>query len=177
MAGDAYYTILGVPRTASKDEIKRAYRRLAKKYHPDLNKESPKAAEEKFKQLSEAYEVPADDEKGRVRGVSFRGPHGRRRGPAARPRVRPGPPGRRGGGPRGPPRRDPEGDLPQPSHRVPGLQRDRGGGRPAGPLCRVRGARRGEPLPEPRLQPVQHGHDLPQLPRPPCSDRSAVQGL
>src|SRR3990172_8870581 len=66
MAGDAYYTILGVPRTASKDEIKRAYRRLAKKYHPDLNKESPKAAEEKFKQLSEAYEVLADDEKRRI---------------------------------------------------------------------------------------------------------------
>src|SRR2546422_700531 len=57
---------LGVPRAASKDEIKRAYRRLAKKHHPDLNKDDPKAAEEKFKQISEAYEVLADDEKRRI---------------------------------------------------------------------------------------------------------------
>ena len=66
MAGSDYYDILGVPRGASKDEIKRAYRRLAKKYHPDLNKDDPKAAEEKFKQVSEAYEVLADDEKRRI---------------------------------------------------------------------------------------------------------------
>ncbi len=61
-----YYETLGVPRGASKDEIKRAYRRLAKKHHPDLNKDDPKAAEEKFKQISEAYEVLADDEKRRI---------------------------------------------------------------------------------------------------------------
>src|SRR2546422_10010980 len=61
-----YYGVLGVPRGASKDEIKRAYRRLAKKYHPDLNKDNPKVAEEKFKQLSEAYEVLADDEKRKI---------------------------------------------------------------------------------------------------------------
>ncbi len=66
MADDDYYGTLGVPRGASKDEIKRAYRRLAKKYHPDLNKDNPKAAEEKFKQVSEAYEVLADDEKRRI---------------------------------------------------------------------------------------------------------------
>ncbi len=66
MAGPDYYEVLGVPRGASKDEIKRAYRRLAKKYHPDLNKDDPKAAEEKFKQVSEAYEVLADDEKRRI---------------------------------------------------------------------------------------------------------------
>ncbi len=66
MAGPDYYDILGVPRGASKDDIKRAYRRLAKKYHPDLNKDDPKAAEEKFKQVSEAYEVLADDEKRRI---------------------------------------------------------------------------------------------------------------
>lgn len=66
MAGPDYYEVLGVPRGASKDEIKRAYRRLAKKYHPDLNKDNAKAAEEKFKEVSEAYEVLADDEKRRI---------------------------------------------------------------------------------------------------------------
>src|SRR2546429_3943503 len=66
MADADYYGVLGVPRGASSDEIKRAYRRLAKKYHPDLNKENAKAAEEKFKQLSEAYEVLADPEKRKI---------------------------------------------------------------------------------------------------------------
>jgi len=66
MGDQDYYGVLGVPRGASKDEIKKAYRRLAKKYHPDLNKDNPKAAEEKFKQLSEAYEVLADEEKRRI---------------------------------------------------------------------------------------------------------------
>ncbi|HIJ16209.1 MAG TPA: molecular chaperone DnaJ [Thermoplasmata archaeon] len=58
-----YYDTLGVQRTASKDDIKKAYRKLAMKYHPDMNKEKTKEAEEKFKELSEAYEVLADDEK------------------------------------------------------------------------------------------------------------------
>ena len=56
-----YYETLGVARTASADEIKKAYRRLARKYHPDVSKE--KNAEAKFKQLQEAYEVLKDPEK------------------------------------------------------------------------------------------------------------------
>lgn len=63
MAKKDYYEVLGVPRDAPPEEIKRAYRRLAKKYHPDLNKEDPKAAEARFKELSEAYEVLMDDGK------------------------------------------------------------------------------------------------------------------
>ncbi len=58
-----YYEVLGVDRKADKDEIKKAYRKLAKKYHPDLNQDDKKAAEEKFKEVSEAYEVLADAEK------------------------------------------------------------------------------------------------------------------
>ncbi len=58
-----YYEVLGVARTASADEIKAAYRNLAKKFHPDLNKDNPKLAEEKFKEISEAYEVLIDDNK------------------------------------------------------------------------------------------------------------------
>jgi len=63
MAKRDYYEVLGVARGASKEDLKQAYRRLAKKYHPDLNKDDPKAAEERFKDLSEAYEVLVDDEK------------------------------------------------------------------------------------------------------------------
>ena len=58
-----YYEISGVSRTASKEEIKSAYRALAKKFHPDLNKDNPKLAEEKFKEISEAYEVLIDENK------------------------------------------------------------------------------------------------------------------
>lgn len=56
-----YYAILGIERTATQDEAKRAYRKLARKYHPDVNKES--GAEDKFKEVSEAFEVIGDPEK------------------------------------------------------------------------------------------------------------------
>lgn len=62
MKFEDYYKTLGVERSASADEIKRAYRRLANKYHPDKNKDDPKAGE-MFNKASEAYEVLSDKEK------------------------------------------------------------------------------------------------------------------
>src|SRR5438105_15537240 len=56
-----YYKILGVARTATVDEVKKSYRRLARKYHPDVSKEAN--AEARFKEVQEAYEVLKDTEK------------------------------------------------------------------------------------------------------------------
>ena len=70
-----YYEILGVPRSATEKEIKTAFRKLARKYHPDTNRNN-KDAEEKFKEINEAYEVLGDAEKRRkfdTLGNNFRG--------------------------------------------------------------------------------------------------------
>ncbi len=86
-----YYKILGVSRNASQDEIKRAYRKLARKYHPDVSKE--KNAELRFKELGEAYEVLKDKDKRATydqlgsnwqAGEQFRPPPGWNQGSASR---------------------------------------------------------------------------------------------
>ena len=59
--GKDYYEVLGVPRNASEQEIKKAYRRLARQYHPDVNKEAD--SEARFKEINEAYQVLSDPEK------------------------------------------------------------------------------------------------------------------
>ncbi|GAA1782716.1 J domain-containing protein [Luedemannella flava] len=101
-----FYEALGVARSASRDEIQRAYRKLARQYHPDMNKEP--AAEERFKEISEAYDVLSDPD-ARQRYDQF-GPGFRQvaagvdpqawaaRGRAG-PGARPGAGARRGGGP------------------------------------------------------------------------------
>ena len=63
MAKEDYYKLLGVDRNASDAEIKKSYRRMAMKFHPDRNKDNPDEAEAKFKQIKEAYEVLSDPKK------------------------------------------------------------------------------------------------------------------
>src|SRR3954470_3899366 len=62
MAKRDYYDVLGVSKTASPDEIKKAHRKLVRQYHPDVNKNN-KQAEEKFKEAQEAYDVLSDPDK------------------------------------------------------------------------------------------------------------------
>jgi molecular chaperone DnaJ len=92
-----FYAVLGVPSTATQDEIKKAYRKLAKRYHPDANANDPKAAE-RFKEISEANNVLGDAEKrkqyddmrrlGAFDGFGFGGA-APRRGPSSRPGAGP----------------------------------------------------------------------------------------
>lgn len=89
-----YYKILGVPRTAGEDEIKKSFRKLAREYHPDVAKDK-KRAEEKFKEINEAYEVLGDPAKrkkydelgaGWKQGAEFRPPPGWQQAPGGRRR-------------------------------------------------------------------------------------------
>lgn len=63
MSKKDYYELLGVPRTATDDDIKKAFRKLARKYHPDVNRDNPEQAAEKFKEINEAYEVLSNPER------------------------------------------------------------------------------------------------------------------
>ncbi len=65
-----FYEILDVPRTATQDEIQRAYRKLARQHHPDVNKDP--GAEDRFKEISEAYDVLSDPQTGAVTTPSAR---------------------------------------------------------------------------------------------------------
>ena len=58
-----YYEVLGISKDATEKDIKKAYRKLAFKYHPDKNPDNKKEAEEKFKEVNEAYSVLSDPEK------------------------------------------------------------------------------------------------------------------
>ena len=66
MKADDYYQILGVTKTASREDIQKAYRQLARKYHPDLNQDDPKRAKEQFQKVQEAFDVLGNPEKRNV---------------------------------------------------------------------------------------------------------------
>src|ERR687885_290876 len=83
------YELLGVSEVASADDVRRAYRSLARKYHPDANPNDPEA-EERFKEIQQAYEVLSNPEKrrnydGRVRASSRKSGGGARAGAGGRP--------------------------------------------------------------------------------------------
>jgi len=66
MKADEYYQTLGISTTASREEIQKAYRQLARKYHPDLNQNDPKRAKEQFQKVQEAFDVLGNPEKRKV---------------------------------------------------------------------------------------------------------------
>ena len=66
MKTDDYYQVLGVSKTASREEIQKAYRQLARKYHPDFNQNDPKGAKEKFQKVQEAFDILGNTEKRQV---------------------------------------------------------------------------------------------------------------
>ena len=66
MKSDDYYQTLGVSKTASREEIQKAYRQLARKYHPDFNQNDPKGAKEKFQKVQEAFDILGNPEKRQV---------------------------------------------------------------------------------------------------------------
>src|SRR4029077_487985 len=97
MAKRDYYEVLGVSKGASEADLKKAYRRLARKLHPDVNP-GDKAAQKRFQEVQEAYEVLRDDEKRRAYDrFGHAGP-----GPGFDPRGGPGAPGGPGFGGAGP---------------------------------------------------------------------------
>ncbi|MGN0330889.1 MAG: DnaJ domain-containing protein [Kineothrix sp.] len=73
-----YYQVLGMEQTASPEEIKKAYRRLSKKYHPDMNPESPEARK-RFQEISEAYAVLGNEEKRKAYDKRLQDNRGRKR--------------------------------------------------------------------------------------------------
>jgi DnaJ-class molecular chaperone len=66
MKADDYYQVLGVSKTSSREEIQKAYRQLARKYHPDFNQNDPKGAKEKFQKVQEAFDVLGNPEKRQI---------------------------------------------------------------------------------------------------------------
>src|SRR3954469_3734203 len=92
------YSVLGVDRKASAEEIKKAYRKLARQYHPDRNPDDPKA-EERFKEIQSAYDIVGDPDKRKQydRGGIFFGSGGRGGGPGSGGAAGPGGVGGLGG--------------------------------------------------------------------------------
>lgn len=70
------YSVLGVSKSATNEEIKKAYRALSKKYHPDLNPDNKETAEVKFKEIQEAYKIIMDEREGRTSSQSQGNPYG-----------------------------------------------------------------------------------------------------
>jgi molecular chaperone DnaJ len=90
------YELLGLPRGASQDDIRKAHRKLVRKYHPDANPEDPRA-EERFKEIQQAYEVLSNEKKRREYDEGFRTPP-KGGSSSGRPRARSGAGRRTGGG-------------------------------------------------------------------------------